>query len=71
LLKNIGLAYKMQVHLEESIRYLTDGLNLLEKYKGKNNIEAAESYFEIGSIYDATNSIELAQTYYLAAIQLC
>lgn len=25
----------------------------------------------MGNIYDITNSLELAQTYYLAALQLC
>ncbi len=44
---------------------------MLEKGRGKESLEAAESYYQLGSIYEEGGEWELGETYYSAALHLC
>lgn len=40
----MGSAYKLQGHYDQAVRYFSDSLTLVEKYKGKESMDAAECY---------------------------
>lgn len=62
---NLGMAYKqMGKEISESYKYLNKALQVAGKVYGKNSLESAKAYFEIGQLYKISGDLYNANNHF-------